>query len=161
MIILYILCILSMFISVTAGSVCGIQILLALIALWVKKDERERRDRCTESVTFNIIGWDSRRKLVNVKKNRYETRYNPKYEYEFKGKTYQAIGEVDRFSTNVSFRTIQINPDNPYEIYEPDSYSIESSLKLALVLFVIACMTYVIADWIGVDQAFEYIGRFM
>lgn len=84
MIILYILCILSMFISVAAGSVCAIQILSALISLWVKKDEIGRRDRCTESVTFNIIGWDSRRKLVDVKKNRYETRYNPKYEYKFK-----------------------------------------------------------------------------
>lgn len=161
MIILYIICILLMFISVAAGSVCGIQILLALIAIWVKKDERERRDRCTESVTFNIVGWDSRRKLVDAKKNKHETRYNPKYEYEFKGTTYQAVGEVDRFSTSVSFNTIQINPDNPYEIYEPDSYSIENSLKLAMVLFVIACITYAIADWIGVDHAFEYMSRFM
>ena len=161
MIILYIICILLMFISVAAGSVCGIQILSALIAVWVKKDERERRDRCTKSVTFNIVGWESRRKLVDAKKNRHETRYTPKYEYEFEGTTYQAIGEVDRFSTSVSFNTIQINPDNPYEIYEPDSYDIENSLKLALVLFVIACITYTIADWIGVDQALEYMSKFM
>lgn len=96
-----------------------------------------------------------------MKKNRYETRYNPKYEYEFNGMKYQATGEIDRLSTNIRFDHIQINPDNPYEIYEPDSYSILRGSKSALTYFVISYITYTVANCIGVDKAFEYISKFM
>lgn len=57
MIVLYIICILLLFTSLITGYICGVNVVLVLAAVLGKKDERERKARCTSSVAFNVVGW--------------------------------------------------------------------------------------------------------
>lgn len=155
--IIHIISILLGFVTALAWGVGFTAALSALFGIRSMKDESARKDRCTERVTFNIIKWEKNHHRVRNKRYIY---YKPVYEYKFNCETYQVVGRLWRARQKIKIDHLQINPDNPYEIYEPDILDVPKKLKLMTISFIIALIAYLLTDYISMGQAFKYVRWF-
>ena len=121
--------------------VCGI-----LIIMYSKRSRRKKLQKysCQTSAKIVEIQNTTRLKYQNSRNN-YTDGYAPVYEYYYCGQYYTVVSKYSTSNTNLqigSFKTIYIDPRNPWDIYEPDMDKVFSTLGVivGVILIIVSIM---------------------